>query len=124
MTKQLAIVIPWFGADLKGGAEQLAWQVATRLAARGHRIDVLTTCCKSFLENWETNHFRPGRYREQGVTITVIKLTLLIDHYVAVFEVTADDVVFGDPLRGKRTLTHDKFLKEWRYTGIVVKRRG
>ncbi len=66
--------MPWFGAQLKGGAEQLAWQVATRLAARGHRIEVLTTCCKSFLENWETNHYRPGRYREAGVVIHRFKV--------------------------------------------------
>jgi predicted double-glycine peptidase len=62
--------------------------------------------------------------RRQGLTITVIKLSLLLDHYVTVFDVTDDEVVFGDPLRGKRSLTHEKFLKEWRYTGIVLKRRG
>ena len=31
---KLAVVIPWFGRELKGGAEQQAWQIATRLAAR------------------------------------------------------------------------------------------
>jgi len=35
-----AIVTPWFGQDLKGGAEQHAWQIASRLAARGHEIEV------------------------------------------------------------------------------------
>ena len=39
---KLGIVIPWFGRELKGGAEQQAWQVASRLAARGHEIEVLT----------------------------------------------------------------------------------
>ena len=28
---EVAVVIPWFGEELKGGAEQLAWQVASRL---------------------------------------------------------------------------------------------
>jgi len=58
--KPLALVIPWFGEDLKGGAEQLAWQVSNRLAARGHTIEVLTTCCAAFLQDWSTNHLPSG----------------------------------------------------------------
>ncbi|PYJ90459.1 MAG: group 1 glycosyl transferase [Verrucomicrobia bacterium] len=57
---KLAVIIPWFGRDLKGGAEQHAWQIASRLAARGHTLDVLTTCCRSHQEDWATNHFPPG----------------------------------------------------------------
>ena len=67
--KPIAIVIPWFGSDLKGGAEQLSWQVATRLAARGHAIEVLTTCCRAFHEDWATNHLSPGLSYDQGVAI-------------------------------------------------------
>lgn len=66
---QIGIVIPWFGKELVGGAEQLAWQVATRLAERGHNIEVLTTCCRAFQEDWATNHLRAGLSCEQGVTI-------------------------------------------------------
>ncbi len=33
--KSIAIITPWFGKELKGGAEQQAWQVATRLVKRG-----------------------------------------------------------------------------------------
>ncbi len=62
-------MISWFGRELKGGAEQLAWQVATRLAARGHRIEVLTTCCRSFLEDWSQNHLPPGEVVEEDVLI-------------------------------------------------------
>ena len=58
--KPLALVIPWFGEDLKGGAEQLAWQVSNRLAARGHTTEVLTTCCAAFLQDWSTNHLPSG----------------------------------------------------------------
>jgi glycosyltransferase involved in cell wall biosynthesis len=61
---KLAIVIPWFGRDLKGGAEQHAWEVAARLAGRGHAVEVLTTCCRSHQDDWSTNHFAPGRSRE------------------------------------------------------------
>lgn len=67
--KPLAIVIPWFGRDLKGGAEQHAWQVATRLAQRGHAVEVLTTCCRSFQDDWSLNHLKAGTSEEQGVKI-------------------------------------------------------
>lgn len=65
----IAIVIPWFGRDLKGGAEQQAWQVATRLAARGHPIEVLTTCCRSFLDDWSENDLPAGESFESGVLV-------------------------------------------------------
>jgi glycosyltransferase involved in cell wall biosynthesis len=68
-TKRLAVVTPWFGKDLKGGAEQQAWQVSTRLAQRGHHVDVLTTCCRSFQDDWATSHWPPGKHREHGITI-------------------------------------------------------
>ena len=58
------MVIPWFGRELKGGAEQHAWQVASRLAGRGHSVEVLTTCCRSHQEDWSTNHLPPGRSLE------------------------------------------------------------
>jgi glycosyltransferase involved in cell wall biosynthesis len=67
--KPLAIVIPWFGAELKGGAEQQAFQIATRLAARGVEVEVLTTCCRSFQDDWATNHLPPGLVRADGISI-------------------------------------------------------
>lgn len=67
--RPLAIVTPWFGRDLKGGAEQQAWQVATRFANRGHRVEVLTTCCHSFQDDWATNYYKAGVQHDAGVTI-------------------------------------------------------
>ncbi|HLL70327.1 MAG TPA: glycosyltransferase [Pyrinomonadaceae bacterium] len=67
--KPLAIVIPWFGAELKGGAEQQAFQIATRLAARGHNVEVLTTCCRSFQDDWATNHLPAGAFEEHNLTV-------------------------------------------------------
>jgi glycosyltransferase involved in cell wall biosynthesis len=57
---KLGIIIPWFGRELKGGAEQQAWQIATRLAGRGHHVEMLTTCCRSHQEDWGTNHLPDG----------------------------------------------------------------
>lgn len=68
--KPLAIVIPWFGRDLRGGAEMHAWQIAARLAARGRAVEVLTTCCKTAQDDWKVNHLPEGVVREpEGFSI-------------------------------------------------------
>jgi len=67
--KPIAIVTPWFGADLTGGAEQQARQIATRLAARKHQVVVLTTCNGSFHDNWSINQYQPGATSDGGVTV-------------------------------------------------------
>ena len=60
---RVAIVTPWFGPDLRGGAEQQSWQLAHQLAARGHSVDVLTTCSASFNDDWARNSLRFGLER-------------------------------------------------------------
>jgi glycosyltransferase involved in cell wall biosynthesis len=67
--RPVAIVTPWFGADLTGGAEQQAFQVATRLASRGHSVEVLCACNRSFDSDWAVNHHAPGVSHERGLTI-------------------------------------------------------
>ena len=67
--KPIAIIIPWFGADLPGGAEQQAFQIATRLVARKHAVSILTTCSRSFYDDWTVNHYQPGESHEHGLTI-------------------------------------------------------
>jgi glycosyltransferase involved in cell wall biosynthesis len=67
--KPIAIVCPWFGRDLTGGAEQQAFQLATRLTARGHNVEVLSTCNRSFHTDWSINHHTPGASQEHGLTI-------------------------------------------------------
>ncbi len=57
-----------------------------------------------------------------GVTIARMKFALLLDHYVTVLKVTDAEVMVGDPLFGKRTLSHEDFSRNWRYRGIVLRR--
>ncbi len=73
--KRLALIIPWFGESLKGGAEQQAWQIAIRLAARGHEVEVLTTCCRSFFDDWAENHLPAGVTCEAGLIIRRFPVT-------------------------------------------------
>lgn len=66
---RIAFVTPWFGPDLKGGAEQQAWQMTTRLAARGHRVDAITTCGRSFYDEWAADYYPSEVTRLAGVTV-------------------------------------------------------
>jgi glycosyltransferase involved in cell wall biosynthesis len=65
----IAIVTPWFGKNLTGGAEQQAWQIAVRLASAGNSVEVLTTCCRSFSDDWAINSLPSGASREAGLTV-------------------------------------------------------
>ncbi len=57
---KIALVTPWFGRELIGGAERHAWELAHALAAAGADVDVLSTCCRSFNDDWATNFHRAG----------------------------------------------------------------
>jgi hypothetical protein len=58
-----------------------------------------------------------------GLTLAVVKFSLTEDHFITVFEVTADRVLIGDPLRGREELSHEQFLRKWRRVGVVLRRR-
>ncbi|HLL76621.1 MAG TPA: glycosyltransferase family 4 protein, partial [Pyrinomonadaceae bacterium] len=67
--KPLALVTPWFGPDLRGGAEQQARQIALRLASRGHAVEVLATCARSFHDGWSTDFHPPGTTDDEGFLV-------------------------------------------------------
>jgi glycosyltransferase involved in cell wall biosynthesis len=64
-----AFVIPWFGRDLVGGAEQHVFQVTARLAARGHHVEVLTTCGRAARDDWQHDYFPKGTSEESGILV-------------------------------------------------------
>jgi len=67
---RLAIVTPWYGRDLIGGAERLAWDLAHALARAGTGVEVLTTCGRSFRDDWAANYHRRGASRDaEGVVV-------------------------------------------------------
>jgi glycosyltransferase involved in cell wall biosynthesis len=66
--ERIAIVIPWFGPECKGGAESLAAELAHRLSAHA-KVDVLTTCSRSFLSDWSENYFEPGVTVERAYSV-------------------------------------------------------
>jgi glycosyltransferase involved in cell wall biosynthesis len=71
---KLALVTPWYGADLIGGAERLVWDLSHALVRAGTDVDVLTTCCRSFHDDWSANYHRPGTNNDAGVTVRRFKV--------------------------------------------------
>ncbi len=61
--------------------------------------------------------------KQAGLTLAVVKYSLLEDHWVTVLEVTNSEVIIGDPLAGLTRLSYDEFRKRWRFIGIVLQRK-
>jgi glycosyltransferase involved in cell wall biosynthesis len=67
--RRVAVVTPWFGAGLRGGAERQARELSSRLAARGHAVEVLATCALSPQDDWSVNHYVEGVCVEDGLAV-------------------------------------------------------
>lgn len=64
---RLLFVVHRYGPDLGGGAEQFCREYATRLAARGHAVEVLTSCASRYVD-WG-NVYEPGTATHDGVDV-------------------------------------------------------
>ncbi len=66
---RLAFVIPWYGPELGGGAEQVCRELALGTARRYPSIEVhvLTTALRAFAESWNENVYREGEHEDEGV---------------------------------------------------------
>jgi hypothetical protein len=64
---RLAIVVPRYGREVLGGAENLAREFARHLPRDEFEVTVLTTCARE-LVTWQ-NIYRPGEQWENGQRI-------------------------------------------------------
>jgi glycosyltransferase involved in cell wall biosynthesis len=64
---RLLFVVQRYGAEVCGGAEQHCREFATRLAARGHRVEVVTSCAVDYVD-W-ANAYPPGETTLDGVRV-------------------------------------------------------
>lgn len=64
---RLLFAVQRYGAGATGGAEAACRQFATRLAARGHEVEVVTSCATDYL-TW-ADAMPPGVAVEDGVTV-------------------------------------------------------
>jgi hypothetical protein len=60
--------------------------------------------------------------RNVGVTLAVVRETFLLDHCLAILEVSDDAITVADPITGTRLMPHGQFEKIWRFSGIVLER--
>lgn len=67
--KPIAIVIPWYGDDIKGGAEQECNYLAHSLKAAGAQVEVFTTCVKEASSDRGINTLEAGLHMESGILV-------------------------------------------------------
>ncbi len=72
MPETLAFVAPWYGPDIPGGAESECRVTAHALAARGVRVEILTTCARDHFSGWGDYH-PEGTSEEGGLTVRRFK---------------------------------------------------
>ena len=63
-----------------------------------------------------------SQLKTAGVTLAVINTGFLNDHCVTILDVSDDRVTIADPAIGKVLMSHEKFAKIWRFSGIVLER--
>ena len=67
ISARYAFVVPRFGEGIAGGAETLTAELASRLKARGNKVEVFTTCARDN-RSW-ANEYPPGDALEFGVPV-------------------------------------------------------
>jgi len=82
-----------YGAEVAGGAEQHCRQFATRLAVRGHDVDVVTTRARS-AGDW-ADAYPPGTTTLDGVTVHRLDVTEAKDE--AAFDALTTRAIWGRP---------------------------
>jgi len=60
--------------------------------------------------------------RNAGLTLAMVRDAFLLDHCLAVLEVSDSTITVADPLAGTELMSHEQFEKIWRFSGIVLER--
>ena len=63
-----------------------------------------------------------NQLRDAGITLVVVRDAFLLDHCIAVLEVSDNTVTVADPVIGTMLMPHSQFEKIWRFSGIVLER--
>lgn len=67
--KPIALVVPWYGDDIKGGAEQACNYLAHSLKRAGAAVEVFTTCVKEASADRGRNTMEAGAHTESGILV-------------------------------------------------------
>jgi predicted double-glycine peptidase len=63
-----------------------------------------------------------AQLKNAGITLALVREAFLMDHCLAVLEVTDEAVTVADPVTGTRLMPYEQFEKIWRFSGIVLQR--
>jgi glycosyltransferase involved in cell wall biosynthesis len=89
---RLLFVVQRYGLEVAGGAELHCREFATRMAARGHDVAVLTSCAVNYVD-W-ANHYPAGTSELDGVTVH--RLPVAQERDDRLFEPLNTRVVWGE----------------------------
>ena len=95
---KLLFVVQRYGLDVAGGAERCCREFASRLAARGHEVHVLTSCARSYVD-W-ANHYPEGVEVLDGVQVHRLPVSMPRPHHRFG---DANNRVMGALLQGRPT---------------------
>ena len=62
--KKIGFVAPWYGEKIPGGAEMELRGLVHHLKDVGVEVEVLTTCVKDFMSNWNENYYKEKDYKK------------------------------------------------------------
>ena len=103
------------------------------LAVLSHSSPVLGTlpgCLNTALQNrygadgLKTQYRRfdsVAQLKNAGITLVAVRDAFLLDHCVAVLEVSDQTVTIADPVWGRQLMSVKQFEKIWRFSGISLK---
>jgi hypothetical protein len=92
-------------------------------------LGTLPACLSSALEQRYSDqglrctlrHFSSiDQLRDAPVTLAVVKDAFLLDHCLAVLDVSDEEVTVADPVLGRRSMSREQFERIWRFSGIVL----
>lgn len=72
--KKIGFVVPWHGQNIPGGAEMALRGVTEHLNKAGVPIEILTTCVKEFMADWNENFHKPGLTVENDIPVRRFKV--------------------------------------------------
>jgi hypothetical protein len=60
--------------------------------------------------------------KNEGITLVVVRRAFLLNHCLAVLDVSENIITVADPVTGTKLMSREQFEKIWRFSGIVLKR--
>ncbi|MDE7120552.1 MAG: hexosyltransferase, partial [Oscillospiraceae bacterium] len=74
MIKKIAFVIPWYAEKIPGGAEMETREVTKHLKQAGMDVEILTTCVREFVSDWNQDYYPEGVEIIQDIPVRRFKV--------------------------------------------------